>query len=110
MLTQTIVTTGIDADGQPYRHEHTIVYGAPRPQGVERQQVPFTFPFFMPTRQEPAEDKSCDPTFVKQLPQATSCEGKECYICLDSLEGKQESAQLPCGHAFDRGCIEKWLD
>eukprot|EP00438_Fugacium_kawagutii_P018870 Skav221116 [mRNA] locus=scaffold233:248678:249139:- [translate_table: standard] len=30
-----------------------------------------------------------------------------CAICLE--EGREEEAQLPCGHRFHKTCIRKWL-
>eukprot|EP00438_Fugacium_kawagutii_P034348 Skav216703 [mRNA] locus=scaffold91:466055:466663:+ [translate_table: standard] len=30
-----------------------------------------------------------------------------CAICLE--EGREEEAQLPCGHRFHKACVQKWL-
>jgi hypothetical protein len=33
-----------------------------------------------------------DPQFVAQIPKAASCDGKECYICLEKLESTEVTA------------------
>lgn len=50
-----------------------------------------------------------DPQFLRSLPSVTNLMGKECYICLERLAIVKPTAELPCGHGFDRMCIEQWL-
>lgn len=33
--------------------------------------------------------------------------GEECVICLETMEAGGK--EMPCGHQFHRGCVEKWL-
>lgn len=34
---------------------------------------------------------------------------KECPICLEDWEVGSEVREMPCGHKYHGGCIEKWL-
>ena len=64
----------------------------------ERRQAPF------PQQRGVSED------FLKNLPQKdASKENADCYICLEKCKDGEESCQLPCGHAFDKACIEQWI-
>jgi len=56
--------------------------------------------------QEP-ETVGCKPEFINALP-ANQNDG-DCYICLEKLE-KAQGIELSCGHAFDKGCLAKWLE
>ncbi|KAJ0962101.1 hypothetical protein J5N97_029929 [Dioscorea zingiberensis] len=38
-----------------------------------------------------------------------SAEDSECCICLSSYDDGVELRELPCGHHFHCGCIDKWL-
>jgi len=66
---------------------------------------------------QPQEERPrvTDPEFVKNLPPVTLSDSdekaakKECNICLEPVQEGAKSAQLPCGHGFDRSCIETWL-
>ncbi|PKA60834.1 E3 ubiquitin-protein ligase [Apostasia shenzhenica] len=40
---------------------------------------------------------------------ALSFENAECCICLSAYDDGVELRQLPCGHHFHCGCIDKWL-
>ena len=45
---------------------------------------------------------------------AGGCDGDcadapQCYICLDTFRGGEVIRTLPCGHAFHRACVDKWL-
>lgn len=33
----------------------------------------------------------------------------DCVVCLDGIGGGQTVRRLECGHAFHKGCIDKWL-
>merc|ERR1719189_2759978 len=37
------------------------------------------------------------------------CDIVECCICLEELDPDTMVVQLPCKHAFHRGCAETWL-
>lgn len=34
---------------------------------------------------------------------------QECCICLSAYEDETELRELPCGHHFHCGCVDKWL-
>jgi len=40
---------------------------------------------------------------------AVECDVVECFICLEELDPHTTVVQLPCKHAFHRGCAETWL-
>eukprot|EP00438_Fugacium_kawagutii_P034583 Skav208723 [mRNA] locus=scaffold615:104924:105487:+ [translate_table: standard] len=44
---------------------------------------------------------------VKDMLQEVHGEPCLCAICLE--EGREDEAQLPCGHRFHKACVEKWL-
>ena len=39
----------------------------------------------------------------------TRCAGQDCGVCQCALEVGEIMTRLPCGHAFHRECINKWL-
>mmetsp|Transcript_1554 Transcript_1554/g.3361 ORF Transcript_1554/g.3361 Transcript_1554/m.3361 type:complete len:347 (-) Transcript_1554:28-1068(-) len=47
---------------------------------------------------------------VAQLPALSqAADGAVCGICLADLDVGQEPTELPCRHAFHRGCVAEWL-
>lgn len=60
-------------------------------------------------QQAPSNSLPTDPAFVQSLPAADKTDDCECYICLEKLQESKPTSKLPCGHAFDKDCIEKWL-
>lgn len=49
---------------------------------------------------------------LRVLPPARASAAGVCTICMDALVAGAESAcaETPCGHAFHRACITKWLE
>ena len=58
---------------------------------------------------QPQAAHPTDPNIIKNLPVADKTEDCECYICLEKLQEGKPNVKLPCGHAFDKDCIERWL-
>ncbi|CAK9319386.1 unnamed protein product [Citrullus colocynthis] len=36
--------------------------------------------------------------------------GDECSVCYEDLHGEKELTRIPCGHAYHKSCILKWLN
>jgi len=48
--------------------------------------------------------------FIENLPKAGDDKQGDCYICLEKVGcNEKETCELPCGHAFDKACLTKWL-
>merc|ERR1712062_492472 len=43
------------------------------------------------------------------LPQKEANKEATCYICLEPCKEGAESVELPCKHAFDRECLNRWI-
>ena len=60
-------------------------------------------------QQQQPQSQGCSSDFIKNLPQKEEGKEADCYICLEKCSDGASSCQLPCGHAFDRSCIETWI-
>jgi len=45
--------------------------------------------------------------FCKKDEQTGELEFPRCAVCYEDL--KEKATLLPCGHLYDKDCIEKWL-
>ena len=61
---------------------------------------------------EGPQQRGVSEEFLNSLPPMAEGKESDCYICLEKVkrgENNDKSAELPCGHAFDRGCLSTWL-
>lgn len=87
------------------------------PNGSQQQRPASMFDIFdglfsgfpMASRRQAPQTTGCSEEFIKNLPKKDSGKDSDCYICLDKCKDGEESCQLPCGHAFDKACIEQWI-
>ena len=66
----------------------------------------YFFPFPEGMRQQEPEQRGCSKEYLNGLP--TNKKDGDCVICMDELK-TGSGVELPCGHAFDKHCLEKWL-
>jgi len=85
------------------KHTVTIVVTRARAEDLLRLSLP--------PRADEALDHLLPRNFLDSMEKHTAaeCDVVECCICLEELEPDTTVVQLPCKHAFHRGCAEKWL-
>ena len=50
--------------------------------------------------------------YMNNIPPMATGREADCHICLEKVtrgEKDDQSAELPCGHAFDKQCLREWL-
>ena len=67
------------------------------------------FFFDMPMGQQQPQSTGLTKEQIDALPQKDADKKCDCYICLEPCKDGKDSVQLPCGHAYDKACIETWL-
>ena len=70
------------------------------------QPQAFFFQYADSTGQEEPQQRGCSKEFINNLP--VNKEDTDCVICMDHCKAGY-GIELPCGHAFDKCCLEKWL-
>ncbi|KAF0720097.1 Aste57867_565 [Aphanomyces stellatus] len=106
----------------------TVRYHVPHDQSVHDVLVYFRTPQWINDISKhivPFLKSRTDPSFIAQLPRATSSTPSssssssapttnnqdECVICMRVLEdGASPAVALPCGHLFHTDCISTWLN
>jgi hypothetical protein len=65
--------------------------------------------FFTREREQP-QSQGVSKQFLDSLPTKKPTETPwDCHICLEEVKDEKLSAELACGHAFDRDCLSQWL-
>lgn len=62
-------------------------------------------------RQQRPQSRGCSEDYINNLPPMKAEKDADCHICLEKVGSGEdkESCELPCGHAFDKGCLITWL-
>lgn len=66
--------------------------------------------FFMQGDDQEPQSRGVSEEYIDNLPPMEAGKEADCNICLEKVGSNgNKSVELPCGHAFDKSCLSKWL-
>lgn len=66
--------------------------------------------FFGSDMQGAPQNQGVSEEYLDNLPPMKADKEADCNICLEKVGSNgNKSCELPCGHAFDKGCLVTWL-